>query len=108
VLGGQRQLIALLGEGGELEVCAEVIGAEGDGVLPTLDSGGERGVDVLEGLGGSGVAGLAEAIEDAAGLGLLLRLITKEGVLEGHLDVGGVKLHGFAELSASEVVLTDL
>ena len=87
---------------------AEVIGPQRDGVLPALDGGGERGVDILEGLLGSGIAGFADTVEDAAGLGLLLGFVGEEGEFERDLLVGGVESHCFAELVAGEVVFTDL
>src|SRR5438046_2550414 len=70
VLGGEGEKVALFGEGGELEVSAEVAAARGDGLGPAFDAGGERGVDVLEslfGCGGGWAAGLSDAVEDAAG-----------------------------------------
>ena len=73
MLGGERELIALLGQGGELVVGVEGVGAQGDGLLPAVDTGGEGVVDVVEGAlggGGGGRTGLADAVEDAARLGL--------------------------------------
>src|SRR5213075_504772 len=76
--GGEVEEVALLGEGGELEVGGEVVGAE-------VDGGGEGVVDVVVGLlgggGGGRVGGMADAVEDAAGFGLLLGLEGEEGVL---------------------------
>ena len=66
------EVVALLGEGGQIEVGREVIGAEGDGAGPAIDAGGEGIVDVVEGtLGGnlrSAFGGMAQAIEGAAGV----------------------------------------
>ena len=59
--GGEREFVALLGEGGELEVPAEVVGAQRDGLLPARDAGGQGVVDVVEGLLGGGVAGSPQA-----------------------------------------------
>ena len=50
----------------------------------------------------------AEAVEDAAGFGLLFGFVAEEGVLEGGGGIGGVEPHGFAELVAGELVFADL
>ena len=60
-------------------------------------AGGEGGVDVLEGLfgcDGGGPASLADAVEDAAGLRLLLGFIAEEGILHGDLGIGRVEPSG--------------
>src|SRR2546422_4653241 len=50
VLGGENEIIALLCQGGELEVGRKIIRAARDGALPTLDAGAQWGIDVLKGL----------------------------------------------------------
>src|SRR5439155_17845997 len=65
---------------------------------PAIDSGGQRRVDVVECLFGSGVSRLAQAVEDAAGFGFLASFVTEESVLERYLRVVGIGPHGFAEL----------
>ena len=96
------EFAALLGQGGEFEVRAEVIAAEFDGLLPARDAGGQRVVDVVEGAFGGGVAVAAQAVEDAARFGLLASFVAEEGVLEGGGGVLGVEAHGFAELVAGQ------
>ena len=108
MLGGDGQIVALFGESGQLEVRAEVIGAHLDGLRPAFDARGQRRVDIAEGLLGSGVAGLADAVKDAPFLLLLLGFVAQKGVLHGRLGVVRVDLHGFAELVAGQLVLADL
>jgi len=108
VLGGQRQFIALLGQGRQFEVGAEVVAAHGDGALPTLDSSGQRGVDVLKGLfgrDGGRPTELANAVEHPPGFGLLFGLVCQESELHGHLTVSRVDFHGAPELLARQFVL---
>ena len=108
MFSGEVELIALFGELGEVVMSAEVVRAQGDRALPARDAGRERSIDVLECLFGDWVAGLADAIEDAAGFGLLPGVVAKESVFQGHLGVGGVDAHGLAELFARGDVVTDL
>ena len=112
VFGGELQFVALFGEGGQLEVGAEIVRAELDGFGPASDAFGQGAVDILKGaLGGGarfGIAGLADAIEDAAGLGLLLGFVTKKCVFQGHMEVFGVEQHGLAKLAAGGLVFADL
>src|SRR5206468_2971592 len=77
-------------------------------LFPTLDSGGERRVDVVEGLFGGGVAGLAQAVKDAAGFGDLARLVAQEGVFESDLAVVRVGAHSLLKLIAGERSFADL
>ena len=68
----------------------------------------KRPVDVPKGLFGGGIAQLAEPIENAPGLGLLLAFIAEEGVLHRDLDIVRLQLHGLAELVAGQLVLANL
>ena len=88
-------------------MCAEVAGRHLERLLPARDALGERPVDVLEGLFSRGVAGLSNTVEDAAGDGLLLGLITEEGVFERDVLVGRVEAHRFAELLQRGIVGAD-
>lgn len=107
MLGGEFKFIALFGQGSELEMRAEIIGAHLDGGLPALNSGGERRIDILEGLLGNGVAGLADLIEDATGLDLLLCLIAEKSVIERELGVFGSEEQRLLELLASALIFAD-
>ena len=53
-------------------------------------------------------AGFADAVEDAARLGLLLGLKAEERIFERHMLIGGIQPHGFAELIARGFVFSDL
>ena len=106
--GGERQFVALFGQGGEFEMPAEVIAAEQDRALPSRDPGRQGVVDIVEGLLGGGVPGAAQAVEDAARLGLLFGLVAEEGVLQGGGGVGRVQAHGLAKLVARQRGLADL
>ena len=86
---------------------AEVIAAEQDGSLPAGDAKGEGVVDIVEGPIGGAVAGAAQAVENAARLGLLFGLVAEEGVLQCGGGVGGVEAHGLAKLVAGERGLAD-
>jgi len=108
MFGRQRQLVALFGQRGELEMGAEIVRASGQRALPTLDRGGQRPVDILKRLLRLRVAGPADAVEDAPRFGFPLALIAKEGVLQGHLDVGGIDSHGGMKLVARQIVFADL
>src|SRR4029077_11442709 len=81
--GGEGEFIALLGESRQLEVRAEIVGSQFYRFYPARDAFRQRVVDIAEGLFGGGVAGFADAVEDAARLGLLPGFVAEEGVLEG-------------------------
>ena len=98
--GGEREVVALLGQAGQFEVGAEVGGGGGDDAGPALDAIAQGAVDVFESSGGGGVALAAVAVEDAAGDGGLAGFVAEEGILEGGVRIGGVQTHGFAELVA--------
>ena len=91
---------------------AEIVRAELDGLGPARDAFGQRAVDILKGaLGGGagfGVAGFADAIENAARLGLFLGFIAQKCILQGHMEVFWIEQHGFAELVAGGHVFADL
>ncbi len=112
MFGGQIELIALLGQGGQFLVRAEIVGRYLERLLPARDACGERPVDILKGLFGGvlqgRLAGFADPIEDAARLGLLLGFIAQERVFERHVLIGGIEAHGFAELIARSFVFSDL
>ena len=108
MLCSDRQIVALFGESGQLEMRAEVFSAHCDGFLPALDARGQRRVDITEGLLGGSVACLADAVEDAPRLLLLFGFVAQKGVFHGHLGIVGVDLHGFAKLIAGQLVLADL
>jgi hypothetical protein len=60
MFGGEFQFVALFGEGGQLEVGAEIVGAELDGFGPAGDAFGQGAVDILKGaLGGGAGFGVA-------------------------------------------------
>jgi hypothetical protein len=60
MIGGKFQGVALFGQGGELEVRAEVVPAELERVGPAGDAFGQGAVDVLKGaLGGGALFGIA-------------------------------------------------
>ena len=104
MFGGERELVALLGKLGELVMGAEVSGVEFEGLGPAFDAGAQRSVDVFEclfgGGAGGGIAGLADPVEDAAGLRLLFGFVAKECVLEGDVGIGLIQAHSLAELVA--------
>ena len=108
MFGGHRQLVALLGELGQLEMRAEVVGAPTNGFVPTLDGGGQRRVDVVKRLRRTGVPGLTQTVEDAPRLGLPVGFIAQIGELHGSVVVAGIDLEGLSELFASQVVLANL
>src|SRR5581483_12109139 len=80
MLGGERELVALLGEGCQLDLRAEIAGIGCERLLPALDSGRERLVNILKGLLSGAVAGLANAVKDAARQGLLFGFEAQERV----------------------------
>jgi hypothetical protein len=104
----QLQLVALLGQRGQLEVRSVVVRPFADGFLPPRDSLLERPVDIAKRLFGGGVPVLPQPVEDAPRLGLLLALVAQERVLHRHARVPGVQLHGFPELPPRQLVLADL
>ena len=75
MFGGQLRLFALLGQRGQLIVRAEIFGTQLERTLPALDANLQRGIDILKrlfgGSTGGGIAGLADPVEDTAGLRLL-------------------------------------
>jgi hypothetical protein len=86
-------------------------------VLPAGDTGGERGVDVLEGGfgggAGDGVVRLADAGEDAAGFGLagggvVTGFEAEKGVFEGEVKVGRFEAESFTELLAGGFAVAGL
>ncbi len=81
MLGGEFELITLLGKSGQLEMVAEAIGSPLDGLPPAIDTTGERPIDVLKCLLGEGVAGLAQAVENASRLDLLFGLVAQESIV---------------------------
>ena len=111
MLGGEIELIALLGELGKFLVSAEVAGVEFEGFLPAIDAGSQRAINVLESLfgGSSGgwVAGLADPVEDPAGLHLLLCVVAKKRIFEGNVDVIVIQTHGLPKLIAGGFAFTD-
>jgi hypothetical protein len=112
MLRRQFQLVALLGQSRQLKMRAEIVPAHLDGLCPAVDTCGKRPVYILESALRRGlrlrVAGLADAIEDAARLGLLLGLVAQEGVLQRHVEVLRVEQHGLPELVARRHVFADL
>ena len=55
-----------------------------------------------------GIAGLANAVEDAPGLGLLFGFVAQERVFQRDMMVRGIEAHGFGKLVARRFVLPDL
>src|SRR5579884_4564858 len=112
MLGGERPLVALLGKRGELVMGAEIIGAESNRAQPAVEAGGERVIDIVEGLFGYGIAVPADAVENAACFGgartPILLLVGKEGEFESDLGIGGIEAHGLAELFECERVFAGL
>ncbi len=72
---------------------------------------GSRRQDVLESLfsGGTGgrVAGLADPVEDPAGLHLLLCVVAEKRIFEGDMDVIVIQAHGLPKLIAGGFAFTD-
>jgi len=102
---------------GEFEMRAEGGRRSGQRLLPALDAGGERRVDVIECLGGGGagdrVARFADPREDApgfrfAGRGVVARFVTEEGIFEREVKIGGFEFEGFAELVAGGFAVAGL
>jgi hypothetical protein len=111
VFGREIELIALLGQCGQLLVCTKIVGRDFERFEPAGDTDGERPIYILKRLFGRLVVGrltgIADAIEDAAGLGLLLGLKAQERVFERHMLIGRIQPHGFAELIPGSFVFSD-
>src|SRR6266849_558371 len=105
------ELIALFCKLGQLVMCAEVSGIQLEGFLPPLDPDSERSIDILKrlfgGSTGGGVAGLADPVEDPAGLHLLFRFVAQKRVLESDVDVIVVQTHGLPKLVAGGFAFAD-
>ena len=104
MVGGERDLIALFGERGEFIMRAEISGIQFERLGPTLDAEPQRCIDIEKCVFGGntrgGIAGLADPVEDPAGLCLLFRFVTKKRVLEGYVGVILIQAHGLPELIA--------
>ena len=111
MLGGEFELVALLGKLGQFMMGAEIAGIQFEGFFPALDAGSQRGIDILEclfgGSTGGGIAGLADPVEDPAGLHLLFCFVAEKRILEGNVDVIVVQTHGLPELVAGGFAFTD-
>ena len=109
MLRGQFQLIPLLGQSGQFMVRREICRPQLDRLRPALDPRRQRTVDILEGLLRGNprcrVAGFADSVENAAGLGLHPGLMTQKRELQGDVEIGWSDPHRGGKLIARRLVL---
>ncbi len=105
MLRRELQFVALFRQHSQFTMRAEISGLGFERLLPPRNALRKRPVNIPESLFCCGVAGSANAVEDAPRLGLLLRLITEERVFESDVIVGGFQAHGLTELVARSLVV---